>query len=253
MKNLVRGRDVSAEKDGAEIVDTYTKLSTTYEQTRLTPYMQLVEEIERDVVAEQVRKLGACAALEIGCGTGRFSEFLARSGCRVYALDITPAMLKQAKTLRGDLSAITWIGASADKLPLPDDSCDLVLSLKVLPHVPDLASALDDIVRVLRPAGTAILEFYNPLSLGSLTRRYKVFTHWLSPARVEQLLERAGLTTTGRRGVRTVIPFGGAMNIPLLAPVLGWMERILSKSSLCRLASYYIVIAKHSSHTNTSR
>ena len=94
----------------------------------------------------------------------------------------------------------------------------------------------------------AILEFYNPLSLGSLTRRYRVFTRWLTPAQVERLLGQAGLTVVERRGVRTVIPFGGLMNVPLLSSALGRIERVLGKSSLCRFASYYIVTAKPANH-----
>ena len=81
MKNSTRERGTPAEGSRVRVVDTYTKLGATYEQTRLSPYMQLVEQVERDVIAEQASKLGTCTALEIGCGTGRFSEFLARLGC----------------------------------------------------------------------------------------------------------------------------------------------------------------------------
>lgn len=253
MQNSTRRQVAPAEENRAGVVDTYTRLSANYEQTRLTPYMQLVEEIERGIIAEQANRLGDCTALEVGCGTGRFSEFLVRLGCHVHALDVTPAMLEQARALRSGASAIKWIRASAENLPLVDASFDLVLALKVLPHVPNLPSAIGDVARVLRPEGTAILEFYNPLSLGSLTRRYKVFTQWLTPARVQRLLEQAGLTTIERRGVRTVIPFGGLMSVPLVSSILGRIERALSRSRLCNLASYYIVVARPSSHPGGSR
>jgi 2-polyprenyl-3-methyl-5-hydroxy-6-metoxy-1,4-benzoquinol methylase len=244
MKNSVKTQISPVELNSVGIVDEYTRLSTSYEQSRLTPYMRLVEGIERDVIGEQVGELDVCAALEIGCGTGRFSEYLTRLGCRVHAIDITPAMLKLARAQRGGLSQITWLGASAERLPFADTCFDLVLALKVLPHVPDLSVAIDNIVRVMKHHGMAILEFYNPLSLGSLSRRYSILTQWHSPSRVEQMLEQAGLTIIKCRGARTVIPFGYVMSIPLFSSILARIEWALSRSMLCKLASYYIVVAR---------
>jgi ubiquinone/menaquinone biosynthesis C-methylase UbiE len=64
--------------------------------------------------------------LDLGCGTGRFSEPLAvHLGARVIAIDPSQKMLNQA---RGNLGSadITWLRASAEALPLHDGSVDLV-------------------------------------------------------------------------------------------------------------------------------
>lgn len=231
-------------EQAAQMVDTYTSLSASYEQSRLTPYMQLIEGLERAIIAEEANNVSAKRILEIGCGTGRFSEYLAQLGYRVHALDIVPAMLDRARALRGHVPAVSWTNASAELLPFKDASFELVVALKVLPHVLDLASALADITRVLRDDGRAVLEFYNPFSLGSVSRRYDFFTRWLTPSQVKDWIERSGLRIVSRRGVRTVVPYGGLMEVPLIRGVLARLERRLSSSPLSKFASYYIVTVK---------
>jgi ubiquinone/menaquinone biosynthesis C-methylase UbiE len=227
----------------AEILEHYSESSEMYEQTRLSPYMQFIEATEKHIIAEYKNLQKNCVALEIGCGTGRFSEYLSEIGCDIYATDLTPAMLRQARSIRHSRK-INWIGASAEHLPFTDGSFDLVIALKVLPHVPDLPLAIAEIKRVMKRGGIAILEFYNPLSLGSVTRRFRFFTQWHQPFQADRLLTDAGLNIADRRGIRTIIPFGAVMNLPIISTIFRWIETRLSNSRLCRFSSYYIVIAK---------
>ncbi len=106
--------------------------------------------------------------LEIGCGSGAFTTFVARAlgnGGKVYALDIQPAMLKQlekklAKPGNQDIKNIKLIQASAYNLPLENNSLDLVYMITVLQEIPDRQKALAEIKRVLKPEGIlAVTEF----------------------------------------------------------------------------------------------
>jgi SAM-dependent methyltransferase len=59
---------------------------------------------------------------------------------------------------RARTSASSNLAASITDLPLPDDSVDLMICYHVLEHVPDDASAMAEIARVLRPGGVAIVQ-----------------------------------------------------------------------------------------------
>jgi len=106
--------------------------------------------------------------LEIGCGSGGFTTFVARAvgeKGRVEALDIQPGMLKQLekkleKAENQDIHNITLHQASAYQLPFEDGVLDLVYLITVLPEIPDQERALAEIHRVLKPGGIlAVSEF----------------------------------------------------------------------------------------------
>ena len=99
--------------------------------------------------------------LDLGCGSGAFTPFIARAvgeQGKVYAVDIQPAMLKQLerkldKVENQDISNIELKQASAYDLPFEDESIDLVYLVTVLQEIPDRGKALREIRRVLRPDG----------------------------------------------------------------------------------------------------
>jgi ubiquinone/menaquinone biosynthesis C-methylase UbiE len=99
--------------------------------------------------------------LEIGCGSGGFTTYVARAvgpTGHVEALDIQPGMLKQLErklTLpeNQDIQNITLHQASAYQLPFEDGTLDLVYLVTVLPEIPDQPRALAEIFRVLKPGG----------------------------------------------------------------------------------------------------
>jgi arsenite methyltransferase len=96
--------------------------------------------------------------LDIGAGSGTDSllaSALAGPGGRVYALDMTQAMLAK---LRANIAAmgasnVEAIEGNAEEIPLPDASVDLVTSNGVLNLVPDKPRAFREIARVLKPGG----------------------------------------------------------------------------------------------------
>ena len=98
-------------------------------------------------------------SLEIGAGTGYFSLNLVRAGVVGSAVctDISPGMLR---TLQGNARRlglpVQTVTADAERLPLPDESFDLVFGHAVLHHLPDLARAFSEFHRVLRPGGALV-------------------------------------------------------------------------------------------------
>jgi SAM-dependent methyltransferase len=94
-------------------------------------------------------------ALDAACGTGRFAELLARRGHQVIGVDSSPDMLAHA---RRRLPAGEFRVGELDRLPLPDDSADVIVCALALVHVPGLQPVLAEFARVLRPGGDLVIS-----------------------------------------------------------------------------------------------
>ena len=107
-----------------------------------------------------------CAGLEIidvGSGEGELARALARLGASVSGID---PFIDGCDWLPEGAGRFRLVRASADTIPLEDDSVDLAIFMFSLHHVPGakLASALADVRRVLRPSGA--LYVAEPLAQG---------------------------------------------------------------------------------------
>ena len=91
--------------------------------------------------------------LDLGSGTGYCSRALAQRHphSEGLALDLATGMLRHARQQDG--GARHYLAADAERLPLRDDSCDLILSSLALQWCPDLPTVLAEARRSLRPGG----------------------------------------------------------------------------------------------------
>jgi hypothetical protein len=132
-------------------------------------------------------------------------------------------------------------------------------SFKVLAHVEPIERALSEMIRVTRPTGVVIAEFYNPLSLRWAVKRFgpagaisdrtdesAVYTRFDSPFRVKKLLP-VGWEIVASRGVRIVTPTAFAMRVPWLRSALRVTEWALADSPLSMFGGFWIAaIARRS-------
>lgn len=95
--------------------------------------------------------------LEIGCGIGRMTKYLAGVFGEVHAVDVSGEMIRQAEQrLAGVTNAYFWEGNGSDFSRFPDDYFDFVFSAYVFQHVPGfevIRSNICDGFRVLKPHG----------------------------------------------------------------------------------------------------
>lgn len=77
-----------------------------------------------------IERFAGRRAIELGCGTGYVSSWLARAGAQVTGIDISEAQLATAGELQAQhgLTGISFLQASAEGVPLPDGSFDLAVS-----------------------------------------------------------------------------------------------------------------------------
>ena len=100
--------------------------------------------------------------LEIGCGVGTDGAQFAKAGAIYTGVDLTDAAVDLARKnfaahdLPGDFRV-----ADAEALDFPDESFDIVYSHGVLHHTPDIQAAINEVHRVLKPGGRAIVMLYH--------------------------------------------------------------------------------------------
>ena len=95
--------------------------------------------------------------VELGCGTAYFSAWLARRGARVTGVDVTEEQLATARRMQAEHGLeFPLVHASAEDVPLPDESFDLVVSEygAIIWCDPDLWIA--EAARLLRPGGELV-------------------------------------------------------------------------------------------------
>ena len=95
--------------------------------------------------------------IELGCGTGYVSSWLARRGARVVGIDNSPAQLASARQFQEEFGLdFPLLHAIAEDLPFPDESFDLAISEYGASIWADPYRWIPEAARVLRPGGELI-------------------------------------------------------------------------------------------------
>lgn len=208
----------------------YDDFASWYERERHHGYHALIDQLQVEIARPLAEGRDA---LEVGCGTGMILKEIAPHARHAVGVDISRGMLEQAHQRGLDV-----VEGSATDLPFADASFDAVYSFKVLAHVQDIARAMSEVSRVLRPGGRAALEFYNRRSLRYVIKRLKrphavsetttddqVYTRYDSIEDVKGYLP-PDLSVEGVRGIRVFTPFAQVHRVPVVAQAFGKAERI---------------------------
>lgn len=103
---------------------------------------------------ERVRDGDFKHALDVGCGEGRFSRMLRAAGIPTIGIDPTEILIQEARRRDPDGD---YRLASAEELPFPDGSFDLVVAYLSLIDIPDVPKAISEMNRVLKPGGRLLI------------------------------------------------------------------------------------------------
>lgn len=110
---------------------------------------------------EDLVKSGARRVLDLGCGPGRHSLYLASKGFDVIALDVSETALSYLadQTMKTGTNKIVLVKHEMSSLPFVDGYFDAVVSTNVIHHgtVLEIEKTISEIFRVLRRKGTALI------------------------------------------------------------------------------------------------
>jgi SAM-dependent methyltransferase len=126
-------------------------IATTYDEARaLTPARR-----QRwfHLLSAHVERTAISLVVDLGCGTGRFSEMLATGlSAQVVGFDPSEKMIDQARR-KPATGPVVFGRALADALPLPNGCVDLVFMSQIYHHLSDPVAAAHECGRVLRTGG----------------------------------------------------------------------------------------------------
>ena len=136
------------------------------------------------------------AVLDLGCGSGTYTIPAAKlvgDDGRVYALDVSRKALDrmEEKAEREGLKNIVRIDSSAgEKIPLEDETVDVMLLIDVLQEIDDRSALFDEAYRILRQGGVVI-----------------VYAMHIQAEEVEKLATSKGLDTEDRQFEGRILVF----------------------------------------------
>ncbi|HEY0251997.1 MAG TPA: class I SAM-dependent methyltransferase [Kofleriaceae bacterium] len=216
----------------------YDDFAGWYERERHLPYHRMLDDLEVEIVERYAR---GKSVLEVGCGTGLILDRVAQFASESRGIDLSAGMLARARERGLGVSQ-----ASATQLPVADASVDVAYSFKVLAHIPDIAGAMHEMARVVRPGGYVIAEFYNARSLRRLVKAVKpptavsdqtndehVFTRYDDATAIRSYLPMS-LDWIATRGIRVVTPVAAVLRIPVLGRAVRWAEHRLADAPIAR-------------------
>jgi malonyl-CoA O-methyltransferase len=139
------------------IVEGYDIWAPTYDAEH-NPLIAVEERITVDLIGD----VEGLRVLDVGCGTGRYCELLAKREARVVGIDPSKKMLERAKAkITRDCKFDLLLGKIEDA-EFPDNHFDIVGSALTVDHVVDLEPVIRKISRILKNKGRLIVSDMHP-------------------------------------------------------------------------------------------
>ena len=142
--------------------------ANTYDDYYKTNFGKKIDESQKECVKSFLNKINKGKILELGSGTGHWSEWLLEQGFEVFGIDIAEKMLEIAKSK--NLQNCTFEKMSMTDLSFEDNSVENIIAITSLEFSIDLDKTFSEIKRVLKPEGYFIAAVLNSNSIIGRTK-----------------------------------------------------------------------------------
>jgi ubiquinone/menaquinone biosynthesis C-methylase UbiE len=141
---------------------THDNIAATFDTWAKNGRAESMERGHGDVVRQVIAKMSSKPGdriLDLGCGNGWATRLLAKTapGASAVGVDVAPEMVARAEELTSYTIRAKYEIARFEELPFRDASFDKAFSMEAIYYSVDLARALSEVHRVLKPGGTADL------------------------------------------------------------------------------------------------
>jgi len=168
-----------------------------YDQWYETAEGAMYDRLERKVISRFLRQnVQVMKLLEVGCGTGHWSQFFSDCGFEVTGVDISERMIKIAQGK--NMANASFQLADGHSLPFEDKSFDVTAAITTLEFVRDAELVLREMARCTRkPSGQLLIGVLNALARLNRNRKQRHGSPYakarlFSPNQLKELLEPFG-------------------------------------------------------------
>ncbi len=140
-----------------DVARAYDRWSANYDLDR-----NLTRDLDAEVFRRESPDVSGRDVLELGCGTGKNTAWLAQRARRVVALDFSAGMLERARDRIGAAHVTFLRHDLREPWPLANASFDVVVANLVLEHIRHPAPIYSEAARVLRSGGQLFLSELHP-------------------------------------------------------------------------------------------
>jgi len=172
-------------------------VADAYDQWYETDERAMYDRLEKKAISRYLRQNAhGMKLLEVGCGTGHWSQFFSDCGFEVTGVDVSGPMIKIAQSK--NIASASFQIADGLSLPFKDNSFDVTAAITTLEFVHDAELVLQEMVRCTRkPSGQLLIGVLNASARLNRNRQEKP----------ESLYAKARLFSTGQIK-RLLKPYG---------------------------------------------
>ncbi len=139
------------------IQNAYNEWSETYDTDE-----NLTRDLDQQLTREALANLHFDSILELGCGTGKNTTFLAQIGTDVHALDFSEGMIAKAREKVKAKNVKFSVADLTQAWPCEDQAYDLIVCNLVLEHIENLSFIFSQAFRVLNYGGKFLINELHP-------------------------------------------------------------------------------------------
>ncbi len=162
-------------------------------------------------IAERIKGVPYETLLDVGCGTGFLIDLMAkRKPAKYCGVDLSDEMIRVAKGKA--IPGAEFVVGSADKLPYPDETFDIVTCSQSFHHYPYPEKAMREALRVLKPGGLYILSDTGLGGIGGWIDNHILFKlmssgdcHTTDRKGIAKMMEKTGFTIADSRQIKGMI------------------------------------------------
>ena len=144
-----------------------SNIANNYDSYYETEEGRKIDEIEKNIISELLPIVPDNSMLELGCGSGHWTQFFVEKGFKVTGVDMSQAMLNIARQKKIGAQLLL---ANCENLPFADYSYSFIATITMLEFVDDIDKVIKEIYRVLKKGGYLIIGFLNADSVIATNR-----------------------------------------------------------------------------------